>query len=369
LAADRWRIIMDISTKAASLNLKNPLMPGSGPLTGTGDRMIALAKYGLGALVTKTIAPVGAEVLRPCISGGRNVIYNSEAWSEHHSDIWEKDFFPMALKEIDTPIIPSLGYDAADMENLVPRFDKFADAFELIPRYVGKDLDAVRDMVSTAVNLTDKPVWVKMNAGLPNPVEFSGVARECGAVGIVAVTSLGPNMIIDLQKRKPVVGTPDGYVWTSGPYIKPLALATVHIIKQAYPDLSVIGGGGIANADDVLEFLLVGADAVQMLSWAMLRGKNVYKKIIDNLPAALKKYGFSSIEDVKSAELEKQELTLTPSFVKINHEKCTRCSICVDNCPYFALSMKNHVIVDEKACFGCGLCQSRCPVDAMSAVL
>lgn len=360
---------MDITTKAASLNLKNPLMPGSGPLTGTGDRMIALDKFGLGALVTKTIAPVGAKVLRPCISGDKNAIYNSEMWSEYHSDRWETDFLPKVKKEINTPVIPSLGYDADDIKNLIPRFNRFADAFELIPRYVGNNLDEVKKMVSAAVGLTEKPVWVKMNAGLPDPVGFSGAVRDCGAVGVVAVTSLGPNMIIDLANRRPVIGTPDGYVWTSGPYIKPLALATVHMIKQAYPDLSVIGGGGVATADDVLEFLLVGADAVQMLSWAMLRGKDTYRKIVNKLPATLKKYGFLSIEDVKATNLKKLDLTLSPSFVKIDHGKCTKCSICVDNCPYFALSMTDHVVVDENTCFGCGLCQSRCPAGAMSDVL
>ena len=57
-----------------------------------------------------------------------------------------------------------------------------------------------------------------------------------------------------------------GYVWTSGPAIKPLALACVKMIKEAYPGLSVIASGGCAKAEDVIEFLLAGADAVQMLS-------------------------------------------------------------------------------------------------------
>ena len=60
---------MDLSTKASGLVLKNPLMPGSGPLTGNDERMIYLAKQGLGAIVTKTIAPNAADVGRPCIAG------------------------------------------------------------------------------------------------------------------------------------------------------------------------------------------------------------------------------------------------------------------------------------------------------------
>lgn len=60
---------MDLSTKAAGLTFNTPLLPGSGPLTGTDERMIYLGKAGLGAIVTKTIAPEGAEVGRPCIAG------------------------------------------------------------------------------------------------------------------------------------------------------------------------------------------------------------------------------------------------------------------------------------------------------------
>lgn len=92
-----------------------------------------------------------------------------------------------------------------------------------------------------------------------------------GADGVVAITSLGPNMVIDIEHRRPLIGIPGGYVWTSGPAIKPLALACVNMIKEAYPGLSVIASGGCAKAEDVIEFLLAGADAVQMLSEAMLK--------------------------------------------------------------------------------------------------
>ena len=72
---------MDISTNAAGLKFSSPLLPGSGPLTGDAERILYLARQGLGAIVTKTIAPEAAEVSRPCIAGNRTMIFNSEAWS------------------------------------------------------------------------------------------------------------------------------------------------------------------------------------------------------------------------------------------------------------------------------------------------
>jgi dihydroorotate dehydrogenase (fumarate) len=256
------------------------------------------------------------------------------------------------------------------MELMIPQLEAYASAYEVIPRYVGKDLVTVGQIVKKARSLTKKPVYVKMNAGLPDPVGFAQVCKDNGADGVVAITSLGPNMVVDLENRRPLIGTPDGYVWTSGPVIKPLALATVAMIKKALPDFSIIGCGGIATADDVLEFLLVGADAVQMLSEAMLKGKDVYTKIINDLPAALEKYGFSSIEDVKATKLGQTRVNMEPTFPQIDDDKCTSCNLCVKNCPYFAMSMVDKkVIVDENKCFGCGLCESRCPVDAIKGVL
>lgn len=361
---------MDITTKVSSLTLKNPLLPGSGPLTGDDERMIYMAGLGLGALVTKTIAPEGAKVVRPCIVGGRNFIMNSEAWSEYPAKDWIEKFLPNTRQHVDIPIIASIGYNAEDMELLLPQLEPCVDGYEVIPRYVGKDLLTVGKIVETARKLTAKPMWVKMNANLPDPVAFAKVCKENGAEGVVAVTSHGPNMIIDLKRRKPLIGIEQGYVWTSGPVLKPLALAVVNMVKEALPDISVIGCGGVATAEDVLEFLLAGADAVQMLSEAMLKGKSVYSKIIADLPAALAKYGFSGIEEVKKTGLAKGDIKYEPSFPVIDHGKCNKCGLCEKNCPYFAMSWKEEKIaVNKDKCFGCGLCESRCPVGAIAGVL
>ena len=141
-------------------------------------------------------------------------------------------------------------------------------------------------------------------------------------------------------------------------------MATVYKIKQAEPELTVIGVGGIQNADDVIEFLLAGASGVQMLSAALLKGKNLYSKIINDLPAALEKYGFSSIEEVINTHLKK-DLLYERSTPILNEHKCTKCRLCEKICPYFAITFDEKIIIDGKKCFECGLCISKCPVDAL----
>lgn len=361
---------MDLSTKAVSLTLKNPLLPGSGPLVGDAERMIYLAKQGIGGIVTKTIAPQGAEVARPCIAGKKDMIFNSEAWSEHPGNDWYEKFIPQLRAEVDVPVIASIGYDDEDLKLLVPKLEPMVEGYEYIPRYVGKQFDEVTRIVSVLRGLTEKPIWVKMNASISDPVGFAAACKAGGANGITAITSLGPNMVIDIENRRPLVGTPDGYVWTSGPAIKPLALAYVNMIKEAFPELSLIASGGCSSAEDVIEFLLAGADAVEILSIAMLKGRDMYGKILADLPKALEKYDFKSVEDVKSTGLTKTAPPLKPSFPQIDKAKCTGCGLCADNCPYFALHMEDkRPVVDESKCFGCGLCQTRCPAKAINNVI
>lgn len=361
---------MDLTTKAAGLKFSTPLLPGSGPLTGTDERMIYLAKQGIGAIVTKTIAPKGAEVGRPCIAGRGNMIFNSESWSEYDAEVWAETFIPKTREEVSTPIIASVGYDEEDMRKLIPLLDSMVEGFEYIPRYVGKDFEEVGHIVRTIKSMTDKPLWVKMNANISDPVGFAGACGSSGAEGVVAVTSLGPNMVIDIEHRCPLIGVPGGYVWTSGPAIKPLALACVNMIKEAYPELSVIASGGCAGAEDIIEFLLAGADAVQMLSEAMMKGRDTYARVLKQLPGTLERYGFSSVEHVKNTGLTKSMPAMMPSYPVINKDMCTGCGLCERNCPYFALEMKeNKPFINSEKCFGCGLCQSRCPAHAISNVI
>lgn len=360
---------MNLKTSLSGINFENPLMPASGPLVGDSEKMKIISDFGVGGIVTKTISSKGAEVVRPCIFGGSNFIMNAELWSEYEPEVWLNEFLPQVKKEIDKPLIISVGYSKEDMEYLIPKLDKFADAFEISTHYVGKDLTKIKLTLRTIRKHTKKPVYMKMSPHIPDPVGFAKMVIENGGNGIVAINSLGPTMKIDIAARKVLVGNTEGEVWTSGPAIKPIALALIHKIKKALPECEIIGVGGIASAEDVIEFLLAGASAVQMLSAAMLKGKDLYKKIIDELPSTLEKYGFASIEEVINTGLETGNVKYEPIYPSINYDKCVNCKLCEKICPYFAISSKDEkVVVDTSKCFGCGLCESKCPKQAIENV-
>ena len=358
---------MSLKTMFDGLTLANPLMPASGPLVGDVEKLLFMQNAGCGAVVTKTISTQLPKIPKPCIYGDKDFVMNSELWSEFSMETWVNTFLPEFEKQKDRPLIISVGYTKEDMEILIPKLDKFADAFEVSTHYVGTDLGVIFDTVKTIRKHTKKPLYMKISPHIPNPEAFARTIKEAGANGVAAINSLGPTMKIDIQNRHIVYGNEEGFVWTSGPVIKNLALATVYKIKQAEPDLTVIGVGGIAKASDVIEFLLAGASAVQMLSAALLKGKELYEKIIKDLPKTLEKYGFNSIEEVINTSLINtvKYKASVPTLIK---EKCIECMLCVKICPYFAIDFKEQITFNKEKCFECGLCVVKCPTQAIEMI-
>ncbi len=355
---------MNLKTTFDGLILENPLMPASGPLVGDTEKLCFMRNAGCGAVVTKTISTKMPRIPKPCIYGDKHYVMNSELWSEYSKEKWAEEFLPNYQLLKDRPLIVSVGYSKDDMEVLIPLFDPFADAFEISTHYVGTDLSVIAETVKTIRKHTTKPFYMKISPHIPNPAEFARIIKENGANGIVAINSLGPTMKIDIETRSILYGNESGFVWTSGPVIKNLALATVYAIKKAEPSLTIIGVGGIQSADDVIEFLLAGASAVQMLSAALLKGKQLYEKIIKDLPSRLEAYGFSSVEEVIETTL-KNNVRYKASVPSLIEDKCIKCNLCVNVCPYFAITMEDKITIDPNKCFECGLCVAKCPTNAL----
>ncbi len=358
-----------LETKIAGITLQNPVMPAAGPLTGDLEKILYIAALGVGGMVTKTISTSAANVQRPCIWAGHDSVMNNEKWSELPPETWAVDILPAAKAALHIPLIVSMGYTQEDMARLVPMLEPFADAYEISTHYVGKDLTAIARTVAAIRKLTEKPFFMKISPHIPEPAAFAKMVWENGGSGVAAINSLGPTMRIDIGRRQAIIGNDAGQAWTSGPAIKPLALAMVNTIKNAVPEMDIIGVGGITTAEDVIEFLLAGASAVQLLSSAFIHGKDIYRRIIDGLPGALQKYGFASATEVIHTGITKGAPKYVPGRPQVDREKCGRCRQCEKGCPYFAITFDTEIRVDPEKCFGCGLCESRCAKHAISGVL
>ena len=347
------------------IEFDNPLMPAAGPLVGTLENLKFFNDNKIGSIVTKTISVEASEVAKPCIVATKHTVYNTELWSEKHHSEWVNKILPELQKIQKKPVIVSIGYTSKDAEVLVPKLDEFADFFEVSTHY-GKD--ELKPLVSTIVKYTDKPVFIKLSPHVEDYIGFISEAIKYGASGVVAVNSVGPGLVVDLKRKAVTLGLDGGKSWISGPAIKPIALNRVMNIRKAFPDLPIIATGGVASAEDVLEFILAGADLVQMLSSALINGRKIYDEIIDKLPKVMEKYDIESIESLRKTELDIKPQGIGGNPI-IDHDKCTKCMLCVRICPEAALSFTDKIEVDKNICMKCGLCESRCPVEAIRGVL
>ncbi len=141
--------------------------------------------------------------------------------------------------------------------------------------------------------VTTKPVYIKLSPNVTDIVSIAKACEEAGADGISMINTL-MGMRIDLKTKKPVVYNKSGGY--SGPAILPVALSMVYKVYEAV-NIPIIGMGGISTAENVIEMMLAGATAVE-IGAANLIDPFVCKKIIEDLPAAMQKYGINNLKDI-----------------------------------------------------------------------
>ena len=137
------------------------------------------------------------------------------------------------------------------------------------------------------------PVLAKLTPNVTNVVAIAQAAADGGADAVSLVnTYIG--MAIDWKKRRPVLGGVTGGL--SGPAIKPLALRTVWQVARSVA-VPIVGVGGIATIDDVMEFLIAGASAVQ-IGTANFYDPTAAARLANELPAALAIAGVGSVREI-----------------------------------------------------------------------
>jgi dihydroorotate dehydrogenase (NAD+) catalytic subunit len=137
------------------------------------------------------------------------------------------------------------------------------------------------------------PILAKLT---PNVTDITAIARaaESGGADAVSLINTCLGMAVNWRKRRPILGNVLGGL--SGPAIKPIALRMVYQVAKAVK-IPIVGIGGIATIDDVMEFLVAGATAVQ-IGTANFYKPTVSMNIIDALPGALAELGAKSVRDV-----------------------------------------------------------------------
>ena len=150
------------------------------------------------------------------------------------------------------------------------------------------------ETVTKAVReVTKKPLIIKLS---PNVTDIVSIAKACeagGADGVSLINTL-MGMRIDLKKRKPIIANKTGGF--SGPAIKPVAVRMVYQVYEAVK-IPIVGMGGISTAEDVIEFMLAGATAVEVGAENLVN-PFASRDIILDLPMAMEKYGINDLSEI-----------------------------------------------------------------------
>ena len=160
----------------------------------------------------------------------------------------------------------------------------------------GTDPDTVEQVVRAVKNQTAIPIIPKLSPNVTDIVQIAQAAKAGGADAVSMINTL-MGMAIDIKKRRPVLGNVFGGL--SGPAIKPVALRMIYQVYKAV-DIPILGGGGIMNTEDALEFIMAGASAISV-GTGLFVNPRLPQAIIDGLYDYMAENSIASLEEIKGA--------------------------------------------------------------------
>ncbi len=293
----------DLSVELGRLRLRNPIMVASGTFGYAREMQHLVELNALGAILPKTITlqprPGNAPWRTVETSAG---LLNSIGLDNDGVDAFIAGHLQY-LKNLDTAIVVSIaGKTRDEFIELARRIEAAggATALELnisCPNVsggvdFGTDPELCRQVVSGVRENCQLPILAKLTPNVTRIVDIARAAADGGADAVSCVNTL-LGMAVDWRRKKPLLGNKLGGL--SGPAIKPVALRCVYQVAQAVK-IPIVGIGGIATIDDVMEFLAVGANCVQ-IGTANYYDPTISQRLVEALPEALRELGVERLVD------------------------------------------------------------------------
>ena len=297
---------MDTSVILSGLALSNPVIPASGTF-GYGYEFAEW--YDINLLGSFSFKGTTKEPRfgnpTPRIAECENGLINAVGLQNPGVEKVISEELPKLAKCFSKPVIANVsGFSVEEYQYTCEKLDKEAQVGLLevnvsCPNVHGGGMSFGTSPESAAAvtravkDVTKKPVYIKLSPNVTDIVSIAKACEDAGADGISLINTL-LGMRIDLKTKKPVIANKMGGF--SGPAIKPVALRMVYQVYEAVK-IPIIGMGGVSSAEDVLEFMLAGATAVEVGA-ANLIDPFACKKIVENLPLVMEKYGVNKLSDI-----------------------------------------------------------------------
>jgi dihydroorotate dehydrogenase subfamily 1 len=303
------------------IQFENPFLLASGP-PGTNGKVIAKSfDLGWGGVVIKTISLDASKVINTAPRYGKlrgresNEVIgfeNIELISDRPFDTWLDELRQLKKNYPRHVLVASImeEHRREAWHEIVRRVEETGvDAFELnlscphgLPERkmgmaMGEDPALVEEVCGWVEEVATIPVWAKMTPNVGHVIEPAGAALRGGAHGISAINTILSVIGVDLKTLRPMptvegYAVPGGY---SGQAVRPIALRQVMEIARAFPAVPISGMGGIETGADAAQFLLLGAQTVQVCTGAMLRGYELIAELKADLTRFMADHEFTDL--------------------------------------------------------------------------
>jgi dihydropyrimidine dehydrogenase (NAD+) subunit PreA len=245
--------------------------------------------------------------------------------------------------------------------------------------FLGDQPDLVERVTREVVRAVNIPVGVKISpeTGFPRVIEMVRRIRDAGA-RFVTCCNLGLTFAAPDINRKG--GSPwpnlDGspFATIGGDWLRPLAYKQIACIARFVPGIEIIGGGGISKAEHVVQSIMLGAKAVEMVTPILFQGRKLLSRDIRFLEKYLDEQGYTSLEDFRGLAIAhiKSGNKLHSTYDKkrllahVDPAKCKGCGICADSICLAMSLEKGMAKVDTNTCVACGMCVAVCSYKAVT---
>lgn len=386
----------DISANLAGISSPNPFWLASAPPTNSGYQIMKAFEAGWGGAVWKTL---GVPVINVSsrygavnygdkrMMGFNNIeLITDRPLKDNLREIEEvKKYFP------DHAVITSLMVETREEWHQIVKDAENAgsDGHELnfgcphgmcergMGSAVGQEPKVIQTIVSWVKEVATKPVIVKLTPNITDITAPAAAASTGGADAISLINTIQSLTGVDIDNfvPYPVVDGKSTHGGYCGPAVKPIALNMVKECAQhSGVNIPISGIGGIATWRDAVEFMLLGANNVQVCTAVMHQGFGIIREMIPGLETYMKEKGFETLDQLVGKALPNvmtwENLNLKYKVVaEINEEACIGCQLCYIACEdgahqAIALPMDGRVPeILEENCVGCNLCALVCPVE------
>ena len=301
----------DLTVDLAGIHLRNPIVTASGTFGYAKEYADLIPLEKIGAITVKGVSPFPADGNPPprtteVVAGMLNAIGLQNPGLEKFVE--DADYLPW-LRSLNTPVFVNIwGRTVGDYVEVAERLDAEREGIAALEINIscpnikeggiafGTDLNMARQVVAAVRQATTLPLITKLSPNVTRIADFARCAVDAGS-DMVSVINTIPAMVIDTETRRPVLSNVTGGL--SGPAIKPVAVRMTYETAQAV-DVPVIGMGGVATAQDAIEFLLAGASAVGV-GTAIFSDPGCLLRIPEEIDEYLEHHGFASVRELVGA--------------------------------------------------------------------